>query len=68
MPVMNGYEATRQIRKEESLYGIHIPIIALTADESNEVLQRTLDAGMDFHLEKPLNKFKVEKIFSQVCA
>ncbi|MCI03788.1 histidine kinase CKI1-like [Trifolium medium] len=52
MPVMNGFEATRQIREMEKSYGVHIPIIALTADvdSSTEV------TGMDFHIEKPLRK------------
>ncbi|KAM3378003.1 histidine kinase CKI1 [Capsicum galapagoense] len=51
MPVMDGYQATRLIRKEEKRHGIHIPIIALTGDDMNSHIK---DAGMDFHLTKPL--------------
>ncbi|GFY88351.1 signal transduction histidine kinase [Actinidia rufa] len=57
MPVMDGFEATRRIREEEKYFGVHIPIIALTAhtrggEEANKMMQ----SGMDFHLPKPLNK------------
>ncbi|KAL5791931.1 hypothetical protein ACOSP7_000525 [Xanthoceras sorbifolium] len=56
MPIMNGFEATKQIRKEEKYYGIHIPIIALTAHVSGEEAKNTILAGMDVHLGKPLKK------------
>ena len=57
MPVMDGFEATRRIREEERYYGVHTPIIALTAhtrggEEANKMMQ----SGMDFHLPKPLNR------------
>ncbi|KAK3032995.1 hypothetical protein RJ639_037124 [Escallonia herrerae] len=55
MPLMNGYDATRLIRMEEKHYGVHIPIIALTA----HAISKTLDAGMDFHLTKPLQENKL---------
>lgn len=51
---MDGYEATRQIRKMEESYGVHIPIIALTAYTSGEEASRTIKAGMNAHLCKPL--------------
>lgn len=54
MPVMDGYEATRLIRREEKEYGVHIPIIALTAHAMPEEANNTIGAGMDFHLTKPL--------------
>lgn len=53
---MDGFEATRQIRKIESDYGIHIPIIALTAHTLGGDSERTKEAGMDAHLGKPLKK------------
>ncbi|OVA16806.1 DNA mismatch repair protein MutS [Macleaya cordata] len=52
MPTMDGYEVARRIRKEERLYDVHIPIIAVTADDSTEEADK---AGMDFHITKPLN-------------
>ncbi|TXG63311.1 hypothetical protein EZV62_010305 [Acer yangbiense] len=56
MPIMNGFEATKQIRKEEKYYAVHIPIIALTAHVSGKEAENTILAGMDVHLGKPPNK------------
>ena len=58
MPVVDGFEATRRIREEEKYYGIHIPIIALTAHTTLEVeeTKRIRQAGMDFQLAKPLDQ------------
>jgi CheY-like chemotaxis protein len=66
MPVMDGYEAARQIRKEESRYGIHVPIIALSADVSDDDVQRALAVGVDHHLLKPLDESKVAIFFKPV--
>ncbi|KAI3881623.1 hypothetical protein MKX03_024944 [Papaver bracteatum] len=54
MPVMDGYEATRRIRMAERFYDIHIPIIALTANEAGDEADMRKEAGMDFHITKPL--------------
>ncbi|UYL07494.1 ATP-binding protein [Bdellovibrio sp. SKB1291214] len=51
MPIMDGFEATRQIRKKES-QDFRIPIIALTANTENDNRQVCLDAGMDDMLSK----------------
>ncbi|XP_047326070.1 histidine kinase CKI1-like [Impatiens glandulifera] len=51
MPIMDGFEATKKIRDEEvNHYGVHIPIMALTAHTKDE----QGDRGFDFHLTKPL--------------
>ncbi|CAK9175560.1 unnamed protein product [Ilex paraguariensis] len=55
MPVMDGCEATRHIRQEEEYYGVHIPIIALTAHSTGEDASTMIQAGMDYYLSKPLN-------------
>uniref|UniRef100_A0ACD5XNF7 Uncharacterized protein n=1 Tax=Avena sativa TaxID=4498 RepID=A0ACD5XNF7_AVESA len=67
MPVMNGYEATKRIREEESRHRIHIPIIALTAHSEEEELQKTIQAGMDLYLTKPIQKKKIVEAVHQVC-
>ncbi|XP_051230405.1 probable histidine kinase 2 [Lolium perenne] len=66
MPVMDGYEATKRIREEESRYRIRTPIIALTAHSEEEELQKTIQAGMDLHLTKPIQKEKVVEAVHQV--
>jgi len=51
MPIMDGYEATRIIRKEDA----NIPIIALTANAMKEDLEKTKQASMQAHINKPIN-------------
>ena len=55
MPVMNGYEATRQIRKLPRADLGEIPIIAMTANAFAEDIQEAKTAGMDGHLSKPID-------------
>ena len=60
MPVMDGYTATREIRKWEQEKGMRTtPIVALTAYASKEEVQKSLDAGCDLHLAKPIRKAKL---------
>ena len=54
MPVLNGYEATHQIRALSRPDAQTIPIIALTAETFTEDIQKCLDAGMNGHVPKPL--------------
>jgi predicted ATPase/signal transduction histidine kinase/CheY-like chemotaxis protein len=55
MPEMDGYEATRLIRENERAFGGHVPIIALTASVLTEERARSLAAGMDDHVGKPVS-------------
>jgi len=55
MPGMDGYDATRQIREEETLRGAYTPIVALTADALAGDRQRCIDAGMDDFVTKPIS-------------
>lgn len=63
MPVMDGLEATRQIRIFEQQKNFRIPIIALTANTFNADRERCLSYGMDEYIAKPLNMEKLTKSF-----
>ena len=55
MPVMNGYDATRKIRRMGDPQKANIPIVAMTANAFSEDRQAALDAGMNDHIAKPIN-------------
>ena len=55
MPVMNGYDATKKIRRMDDPQKANIPIVAMTASAFSEDKQVALDAGMNDHIAKPIN-------------
>ena len=55
MPVMDGYEAARRIRRDEQRHGRRITIVALTADALDSDRERCIDAGMDAFMTKPVS-------------
>ena len=61
MPIMNGYEATKIIRTENST----IPIIALTSKSSAEDISKTKAIGMNEHLSKPIEAKILYQTFSK---
>ena len=61
MPVLDGVSATKQIRAMQRSDAGTIPILALTANDFEEDIRQTREAGMNDHLTKP---FDMEKIFS----
>lgn len=64
MPVMDGYESSREIRKlenEEKSRG-YTPIIAFTANTLNNDFEKCLENGMDYLMEKPFNAYKFVEI------
>ena len=63
MPVMDGFEATEQIRRRET--GRHTPIIAVTAKAMKDDEQRCLAAGMDGFIPKPLDLDKLARLLEE---
>ena len=60
MPVMDGLEATRQIRMLNRMDTKEIPIIAMTANAFQDDIRECIDAGMNAHIAKPINSKKIE--------
>lgn len=65
MPIMNGIDATKAIRALNREDAATIPIIAMTADAFDEERKKTLEAGMNYHLSKPINPRLLYKILSE---
>lgn len=66
MPEMDGYEATRKIRKYEIEKGSHTPIIAMTAHAMKGDKEKCLAAGMDHYITKPIDPKNLYKLLSEV--
>ena len=66
MPVMNGYEATKAIRKSSHKLAKTIPIIAMTANAFSEDIQHSLAAGMNAHVSKPVEMRVLEKTIRSI--
>lgn len=65
MPVMNGYEATRSIRRSHHGDALTIPIVALTANAFTEDSQQAFQAGMTEYLTKPFDKRKLYAVLEK---
>ena len=66
MPVMNGYEATKAIRRSSHELAKKIPIIAMTANAFSEDIQHSLAAGMNAHVSKPIEMRVLEKTIRSI--
>ena len=63
MPVLDGYAATRELRRREAQRGTRrLPVLALTADAFEEDAKRSLEAGMDAHLAKPYTREQLREL------
>lgn len=63
MPVMNGYEATRQIRALKRRDGMEVPILAMTANAFSEDVEKSLACGMNGHISKPID---LQEMFEKI--
>ncbi len=66
MPIMNGYDATRAIRRLEDPKKANIPIIALSANVFDDDKRQSKEAGMNGHLGKPIDLDEIFEMFSTV--
>ena len=66
MPVMNGYEATKAIRRSSHELAKTIPIIAMTANAFSEDIQHSLAAGMNAHVSKPVEMKVLKKTIKSI--
>jgi len=67
MPEMDGYQATKQIRRLEAEAGSsqHIPIVALTANALSGDRDACLAVGMDAYISKPFGRNEIEEILKE---
>ena len=68
MPIMDGLEAARQIRSSNRADGLAVPIIAMSANAFEEDIEKSLAAGMNEHLVKPLDGLKVSDTMKKYLA
>ena len=66
MPVMNGYEATKAIRRSSHEQAKTIPILAMTANAFSEDMQHSLAAGMNAHISKPVDMKLLKKTIRNI--
>lgn len=66
MPIMDGYEATKLIRGLNRNDVSQIPIIAVTANAFDDDVRKALNAGMDRHYSKPVEKEKLERVLEEL--
>ena len=67
MPIMDGYEATRQIRQLEQQQGRkHTPIVAMSANAFNEDVSKAYLAGMDEYITKPVSLQEIKKVLQSI--
>ncbi|MDO4460049.1 MAG: ATP-binding protein, partial [Clostridia bacterium] len=68
MPIMSGYDATKQIRAMSDIKKAYVPIVAMTANAFEEDRRRSLQNGMDAHIAKPLQLNVLRKTLAFIFA
>ncbi len=67
MPIMDGYETARAIRRHEQTTRQRLPIVAITASATTEVVASCKQAGMDHYLSKPLRRGALRDVLANLC-
>ncbi|HHL40603.1 MAG TPA: sensor histidine kinase [Deltaproteobacteria bacterium] len=67
MPNMDGFQATKLIRRRERATGDHIPIVAMTAHALKGDRERCLDAGMDDYISKPIDIKGLQRVIANMA-
>jgi two-component system, sensor histidine kinase and response regulator len=65
MPVMDGFDATRAIRKREGRTGVHVPIVAMTANALTGDRDACFSAGMDDYISKPIAMNELQAVLAR---
>lgn len=68
MPIMNGYETTKLIRKSQRKDIQNIPVVAMSVDAFAEDVEACLKAGMNGHISKPIDFKEVMKVIEKYCS
>ena len=68
MPIMDGLEATKAIRALDRPDAVSVPIIAMTADAFDDERLHTIEAGMNYHLTKPIETDQLYEALRQCCS
>ena len=68
MPELNGFEATAEIREKEKSSGLHMPIVAMTANAMKGDQEACLAAGMDAYVSKPIRSVELFTTIENVLA
>jgi signal transduction histidine kinase/DNA-binding response OmpR family regulator len=66
MPELDGMAATREIRENEKVTGVHLPIVAMTAHAMKGDKEKCLDAGMDDYISKPIRRAALAEVIGRV--
>ena len=68
MPDLDGFDATREIRRLEAGTGVRVPIVAMTAHAMPGDRERCLGAGMDDYVTKPISLAEIARVLSSIQA